>query len=157
MAIRALYPVGIALALLLTACDSMTPLPPPSNAPMAAPGMDPTVLAFDMPAGVQPVPELSTVASMPLAEQRISLQLTDPGNAGDRLPAPAKGRAYYFLGPPTGLDVDTRTLTPSFCTNQPTEPSLLRYSVLLLGDGTPQPITVNQPIAKPGDPALPRC
>ena len=55
-----------------------------------------------------------------------------------------------------GLIADSRTLTPSFCLNQPTEPSLLRYSVLLLGDGKPQPVITGRPVAGPGE-ALPPC
>jgi hypothetical protein len=150
----------LALLPLLSACSmfgpSSAPIPPPgSSGPETMPISD-TVYAFDMPMGVQPVPEATTVAAIDPPEQRFPLSLADPGDAASRLPAPGKGRAYYFLAPAPGLIADSRSLTPAFCLNQPTEPNLLRYSVLLLGDGKPQPLIAGRPVANPGE-ALPPC
>ena len=152
--------VALALLPLLSACSmfgpSSAPIPPPSASGPETLALSDTVYAFDMPMGVQPVPEATTVAAIDPPQQRFPLGLADPGEAAARLPVPGKGRAYYFLAPAPGLIADSRTLMPSFCLNQPTEPSLLRYSVLLLGDGKPQPLIAGRPVANP-DEALPPC
>jgi hypothetical protein len=151
----------VALLPLVSACSLFgppsAPIPPPGSAGADIAPVTDTIYAFDMPAGVQPVPEATTVASIALPQQRLPLLLADPGEAAARLPAPGKGRAYYFLSPGPGIVVDSRSLQPSFCLNQPTAPTLLHYSVLLLGDGKPQPLVSGRPVANTGEPPLPWC
>jgi hypothetical protein len=152
---------ALALLPLLSACSlfgpSSAPIPPPAAGGAATMPITDTIFAFDMPMGVQPVPEATTVAAIADPQQRLPLYLADPGATATRLPAPGKGRAYYFLSPGPGTIVDSRTLAVSFCLNQPTAPTLLHYSVLLLGDGKPQPLASNRPVATTGEPPLPWC
>ena len=100
--------LGVAAALLLSACSTLMP-GGTATAPKGR-ALDPVnddlaslVVVYDLPATLQPLPATSALAldfTSPSGERHVvaRLALTDPGTAAETLPPPGKGRAYYFLG-----------------------------------------------------------
>lgn len=101
-----LLAAGGLLSLALTACSSLVP-----ETQKSLEAIDPVrqdvselVLTLDLPAQVQPVPETTQLSvifrlqGQPDRRVDAVLALADPGELAEKLPPPAQGRAYYFMG-----------------------------------------------------------
>lgn len=139
------------------------------------------VLAFDVPAAVQPVVErsrLSVTLAVPGSAPQVvdaGLMLADADLEEGALPPPGKDRAYFLLqlaekdraalkaaqlsaaSAPTGVATVTVSLAPSFCQAGPLGSGLYTVRVVVPGQAGPlSPLVSNQPLTQPGQ-VLPAC
>lgn len=141
----------VALAL-LGGCTSLMPGGQPTPAPAMQASLTGLVLAVEAPAGLQPLPGQSRLvsASDPAG---VPLIFADADIAEGSLPAPAQGRAYFFLKPEvqpaatTGLSVH-----PVWCLAAPLGAGSPVYSVLVITPGGTAfaPLASNQLALAPG-------
>jgi hypothetical protein len=171
--------VAAVLAMALTACTSFVPETGAKiraldylNDDIAA-----MIVALDLPAGIAPVPEASTLhfdfVSPTAGEKHVAaaLALTDPGELAGTLPPPGNGRAYYLLGfsegdksalrdaqawaralPAGSVNTGAKlpiSVAPRFCATEVVDVSRATYSVLVALPGTArlEPLVLGQPIA----------
>lgn len=173
--------IGAALALLLLAgCSSFLPATPTKSRAIDFRHDDVAslVVAFDMPAGIRPVPETSTLRlalSVPgQGERQVTapLGLADAADLAGTLPPPADTRTYFLFGfaprdqaalrealawaRSAGEPAGALAVAPSFCRTGPADPAAY-YSVQLALPGAAglAPLLRNQPIAQAG--GLPEC
>lgn len=175
-----------AAAFLLSACTTLVPTgnaPVPRALDTIQDDLTGLILAFDVPAAVQPV----------LAQSRLRVEITPQGGAVERieaglqladadlaegaLPPPQGGRTYYLLTLvekdraalkaaqerlrrlPSGTAVVSVGLAPWFCAIGADPGPNARYTVRVLASGQAQPLAPlvsNQPVAPSGQP-LPAC
>lgn len=177
---------ALAAVLALSACTTLVPTgnaPAPRALDTIEDDLTGLILAFDVPAVVQPV----------LAQSRLRVEITPQGGGAERieaglqladadlaegaLPPPQGGRTYYLLTLvekdraalkaaqerlrrlPSGTAVVSVGLAPWFCAIGADPGPNARYTVRVLASGQAQPLAPlvsNQPVAPSGQP-LPAC
>lgn len=91
----------LAATLALAGCSTFgpAPLPAPRGFDLLHDDIGGLLIAFDLPRGIGPMPNASTLSyAVPNAPPlRLKLVPTDGENLANRLPPPGNGRAYYFF------------------------------------------------------------
>ena len=143
---------AIAALGLLCGCTSLMPGGQGTPAPATQATLTGLVLAIEAPAGLQPVPGQSRLvtASDPAG---VPLVFADADIAEGSLPAPAQGRAYFFLKPEVQPVVSTGLgVRPVWCIAAQLGAGSPVYSVLVIAPGGTAfvPLADNQPALAPG-------
>ncbi len=164
------------LLALLAACTSL--MPPQQSSPPPGPDylnddLAGAVLAFDLPNGIEPIADASTL-SFTIAGRQVVAALArgDIGEVAGTLPPPAANRTYYLFTLPPADQAKLReaqfsartpggtspalSITPRLCAAGPVDTARVRISVLLALPGSKTVSLINnQPLPSTGP--LPAC
>lgn len=160
--LRRIFILGLVLALAGCSAANLNTAPQMRGIDYARDDVASLLIAFDLPRGIAPVPDASTLsfdAVMQAEGERHVMAVLVQADAGDvagNLVPPGQGRAYYFFAfseadrpairevqalarmlPPSGPgNIVSLSLLPALCANGPVDLSATTMSVLVAAPGS---------------------